>query len=125
MLANNWITPVNEQNPGLAVASPAPPVDLPSTTEDPTPMENTDIWRPTITPIENQPEWVSYRNTVLQKLLDSASPLFVYGADIGTPMCLTVTDQFDKLQIDFNNTWSKQEIEVKRIRRLGNSIPKV
>jgi hypothetical protein len=124
-LANHWITPVHDQNLGLATSVSAPPVDLSSITDNPINMENTDIWRPTITPMDNQPEWVSYRNTVLQKLLDSASPLFVYGADIGTPMCQTVMDQFDKLQIDVDNTWSRQEIEVKRKRRLGNSITQV
>jgi hypothetical protein len=75
------------------------------------------LWRPIISTNGSEPDWVVYRNQVLQDLLDEAAPLFVIGADIGTPMCEVCREHFASLKLDVSNTWSKEEIDQDRERR--------
>ena len=82
-------------------------------------------WRPTIQVLANEPAWVVKRNLALQQLLDSAAPLFVYGADIGTPMCQVCVEHFDNMKLDVDNAWRHDEIIPKRSKKQGSSPDQV
>jgi hypothetical protein len=112
-----WLEPIGDQPDTPAV--PIQPYPISVSTEP----EQT--WRPTLQSWPNQPSWVTERNCVLQNLLDSATPLFAYGADIGTPMCQVCTEHFAKLQLDVDSTWTQPEIKAKRANRedaSGNQV---
>jgi hypothetical protein len=74
------------------------------------------VWWPTLQNWPNQPSWVTKRNISLQKLLDSAAPLFAEEADIGTPMCEVCTEHFTKLTLNTNSKWTQPEISAKRVK---------
>ena len=105
---------VQEQEPqDFLVNTPAVPI-LPLQVLEPSESEQT--WWPTLHNWPNQPSWVTQRNISLQKLLDSAAPLFADGADIGTPMCEVCTDHFANLKLDVDSNWTQPELSAKRAK---------
>jgi hypothetical protein len=105
---------VNAPDPQeLLVNTPSVPI-LPVQVLEPS--ETDQVWWPTLHNWPNQPSWVTQRNITLQKLLDSAAPLFAEEADIGTPMCEVCTDHFANLKLDVNSNWTQPEFSAKRVK---------
>ena len=66
-------------------------MDDPSTA----PVDLPDPWKPVLLITGTEPGWVCRRNATLQRMLDSATPLFRSKEEVGHEMCETCIEHFD------------------------------
>jgi hypothetical protein len=69
---------------------------------------NPDPWRPVLEVTGTEPDWVLRRNATLQRMLDSAAPLFSFTEEAGNEMCNTCIEHFDQCNTSLVHSGLKQ-----------------